>query len=351
MPALILAFVLVASIAVAAPIEIVLVEPAMATPEAVEQWKKEGFKAVAVVLDEEAAETAYRAVARAVSDGALDLYWWIEVARNPKLAEAHPRWMAALGSHQDWQKRFPKSPEPGAGEVAKAFPWVPIVYREAFDAHVQRIEGLLKRVPEGWRGLLLNDLQGAPSSCGCGNVLCRWAVDYYVPSTATKLEGDLTASKFVSEVRKRAGNKAVIPVWATECEDVDLPADKNKGRPGTGLCGTVACATGACPDSFARQWSALVSAHNGPVGLLGLHNALERTRNEFGGGPQWPTNAVAYVDRTLPAHNVKTIAHDRLWVVVEETAREAAAKAGVGAVIVARAKIDQSYEPRIISAK
>ncbi|HZO83839.1 MAG TPA: hypothetical protein VFC26_01420, partial [Verrucomicrobiae bacterium] len=62
-------------------------------------------------------------------------------------------------------------------------------------------------------------------------------------------------------------------------------------------------------------------------------------------------NAVAYVDRTLPAHNVKTIAHDRLWVVVEETAREAAAKAGVGAVIVARAKIDQSYEPRIISAK
>jgi hypothetical protein len=60
---------------------------------------------------------------------------WIEVARNPKLATAHPRWMAALGSHEDWQKNFPKFPEPGVAEVAKAFPWVPISYREAFDAH------------------------------------------------------------------------------------------------------------------------------------------------------------------------------------------------------------------------
>ena len=64
-----------------------------------------------------------------------------------QLAAAHPRWMAALGSHEDWQKNFKNFPEPGAGEVAKAFPWVPIGYREAFDAHLARIEQLLKRDP------------------------------------------------------------------------------------------------------------------------------------------------------------------------------------------------------------
>src|SRR5207247_492759 len=83
---------------------------------------------------------------------------------------------------------------------------------------------LLKRAPPGWRGLLLNDLQAGPSSCGCGTLQCRWAVDYHVHPTANKLEGDDVAARFVAEVRKRAGDKAVIPVWTTECEEVVLPA-------------------------------------------------------------------------------------------------------------------------------
>jgi hypothetical protein len=47
----------------------------------------------------------------------------------------------------------------------------------------------------------------------------------------------------------------------------------------------------------------------------------------------------------------------QLWVVVEgnndeeNIARHAAAQVGVGAVLVARSKIEQSYEPRMISAK
>jgi hypothetical protein len=297
-------------------------------------------------------------MARHILEGGLDLYWWIEVARNPKMAASHPRWMAALGMHEDWQKNFPNFPEPGIGEVAKAFPWVPISYREAFDAHLGRIEQLLKRAPSGWRGLLLNDLQAGPSSCGCGNLQCRWAIDYHVRPTATKLEGDDAAARFVEEVRKRAGDKPIIPVWTTECEEVDLPADKHQGRPGTGLCGTVGCATGACPQAFTGQWSALVSSHDGPIGLLALHTALQRTQKEFGGGPGWATNAIAYLDKTLPANGGKAVSAGRLWVVVEDTpnaeeatARERARKAGVGAVIVTRTRIDQSYEPRMISAK
>jgi len=340
------------------PLEIVLVEPEMVTAAAVSQWKKERFAAVAVILDERTSKAAYRDVARPISDGALDLYCWIEVGRNPKLAAAHPAWMAALGSHADWQKNFPNAPEPKIGEVAKAFPWVPIGYRETFEAHLARVDQLLERAPLGWRGLLLNDLQAGPSSCGCGNVQCRWAIDYHVRSTATKLEGDDVAARFTAEVRQRSGNRSVIPVWTTECAEVDMPADKHQGRPGTGLCGTVGCATGACPDTFSRQWSALTSAHDGPVGLLALHTALQRTQKEFGGGPGWVTNAVAYLDQTLPANGSKPISAQRIWVVVEgfrpddETvAREQAAKAGVGAVIVSRAKIDQSYQPRMVSTK
>lgn len=342
----------------ASPVEMVLVEAQAVTSGMVSQWKGEGFKAVAVVLDEGTSESGYRELAGRISDGGLELYCWIEVGRNPKLARAHPRWMAALGSHNDWQKKFPNAPEPGAGEVAKAFPWVPIGYREAFDAHLARIEQLLKHAPPGWRGLLLNDLQGGPSSCGCGNLQCRWAIDYHASSTAIKLEGDDVAARFVAEVRKRAGEKTVIPVWTTECAEVDLPADKHQGRPGTGLCGTVGCATGACPDAFTRQWSALVSDHAGPIGLLALHSILERTRGEFGGGPGWVTNSIGYLNQTLPSHGGQAMPADRLWVVVEgfqkddeAQARELAAQAGVGAVIVARAKMDQSYAPRMIPTK
>jgi hypothetical protein len=162
----------------------------------------------------------------------------------------------------------------------------------------------------------------------------------------------------VAEVRKRTGDKTVVPVWTTECEEVDLPADKHQGKPGTGRCGTVGCATGACPQVFTRQWSALASGHDGAICLLALHTALQRTQKDFGGGPGWVTNAIAYLDKTLPANGGNAISSDRLWVVVEDTrnaegvaARELATKAGVGAVIVARAKIDQSYAPKMISAK
>jgi hypothetical protein len=343
--------------AIPSAVEMVLVDAGMVKPAAVAQWKKEGFKAVAVVLDERTAEAACRELARHVSDVGLDLYWWIEVARNPKLAEAHPRWMAALGMHEDWQKNFPNVPEPKAGEVAKAFPWVPIAYREAFDAHLARIEQLLKRVPSGWRGLLLNDLQGGPSSCGCGNLQCRWAIDYGVRSTATKMRDDFVAVRFLTEVRKRTGDKLVIPVWTTECAAVDLPADKNHGRAGTGLCGTVGCATGACPETFAHQWSALTIDYAGPISLLALHTALQRTDRTFGGGPGWVTNAISYLNQTLPAHGGKAVPASQLWAVVqgseaeEDAARKTAAQAGVAAVIVARAKIDQSYEPRMVLTK
>lgn len=341
----------------AKPLEGVIVRLADVTSANLAAWKRDGRSAIVVVLDETADRTALRECAVRLASARVDLYYWIEVARNRTMADAHPHWMSSLGQHRDWQRRFPGVPTPAEGrEVAKAYPWVPIGYRETFDAHLSRITELLRQAAEPYRGLLLNDLQGGPASCGCGNLQCRWALDYGVPSTAELLKGDDVARRFIDEVRKLAAGKDVIPVWMTECEHDDLPARLRNGAETTGLCGSVPCATGICPKVFARQWSSLVSAGDSPVGLLVLQKELERTGPRYAGSP-WISKAVEYID-TIPAlHGEPSLTHDRLWVIVQghgvpareqAATRAAALKTQPAAVLIAETPLDQSYEPRVI---
>ena len=337
----------------------ILVAPKDASKTAAVTWKSQGFQRAALLLDEATSAADYKTAATAVTDAGVELLYWIDVGRNRDMADKNPRWMAALGTHHEWLANFPNAREPGIGEVAKAYPWVPIRYVETFGAHLTRIEKLLSSVPTGWTGLLLNNLQGGPSSCGCGNIQCRWALDHHVPSTATKLEGDDVPARFVAEVARRAPGKQIIPVWTTECSEADLPARHNNGKPGTGRCGGIACAHSACEEIFAAQWNALATNNPaGPIALLATHSALDRTNPKFGGGPGWVTNAVQQLHQTLKARSIPAFSRERLWVVVEglqkseeETARKAAAESGVAGIIVSRIKIDQSYEPRIISTK
>lgn len=338
------------------PLEAVLVAADAATGDRVAGWKREGFGAVAVVLGDDVAAPALQAAAKAVADNGLALYVWVEVGRNAEMARDHPEWMASLGSHDDWRKRFPKARPPGAGEVAKAWPWVPIGYREAFDAHLGRAKTLLARVPAGCRGVLLNDLQGGPSSCGCGNAQCRWATDYGVPPTGTKLAGPGAAARFVAEVGKLAPGQEVVPVWTTECEPEDLPADKlPKGGWGTGYCGGVECLA-TCRKRYAEQWAALHADRTGPTGLLLLHKEFGRDRGEYGGPAAWVAQGVGYAERA----GAEPVARSRLWLVVQgynvsadeaAAARRVAVKLGPKVVLVARTPLDQSYEPRVVPVK
>lgn len=333
-----------------------IVVPASVVAEQAARWKADGVTAVAVVLDEAHAPEKYVAAAKAISDAALHLYYWVEVGRNPAMAREHPSWMASLGTHDDWLRRFPGVKKPNAGEVAKAFPWVPITYRESYDAHLDRITELLDRRAAGpYAGLLLNDLQGGPSSCGCGNLLCRWATDYHVPSTATKLHGDDVAARFIAEVRERAADKVVVPVWTTECQDIDLPENLAPGGQSTGLCGGVPCAktSSACPREFTRQWTALTGGVQRPVGVLALQAELEQTGH-------FASRAVAYLDAVPPKHGGGAVEHERLWLVIQghglspedRTAnRAAAAGLGVGAVFESLVPMSQSFEPRVVSVK
>ena len=92
-------------------------------------------------------------MAREVDRAGMTLCPWVEVARNPSMADAHPEWMAAPGGHHDdWRRRFPDAPKAKAGEVIKAWPWVPIGYAPAFDAHRERLKSLLGDLPGRWPG-------------------------------------------------------------------------------------------------------------------------------------------------------------------------------------------------------
>ena len=335
------------------PVEYLMINPDGITETKLAGWKKEGFSGIVLTLDERFEAPVYEHAARAIAAHGLDHYYWVEVARNPRFASEHPEWMASLGSHDDWRKQFPKLRQTEEGEVAKAWPWVPIAYRDALDAHIARIKSLLARVPAHHRGLLLNDLQGGPSSCGCGNLHCRWAIDYHVPSTAEKSDRHDIAATFIAKVESLTSGKDVIPVWTTECEQHDMALEKQPQNTwSTGYCGGVNCFN-YCLERFSEQWKVLHAAHRGPIAVLALHKELRRSRTEYGPPGNWIKQAVTYLNQK----DVKLVPQPKLWVVVqgydvdiqeEQSARKAAFEVGADVVLVARTGIDQSFEPRIV---
>lgn len=114
----------------------VIADAEAVTAEQTAKWRRDGYQAAAIVLDERHKATDYRRAAQSLGAAGLDLYYWIEVARNAKVADAHPDWMASLGLHADWHERFPKTPPPKPGEVPKAyrFGWQPV--RHGGDGHL-----------------------------------------------------------------------------------------------------------------------------------------------------------------------------------------------------------------------
>ena len=89
----------------------VLVRIERISPEFLAAWKAKGVSAVVVPLDD-ASKRRWKPMAEAVERAGMTLWPWIEVARNPAMADAHPEWMAAIGGHHDdWRRRFPRRPD------------------------------------------------------------------------------------------------------------------------------------------------------------------------------------------------------------------------------------------------
>jgi hypothetical protein len=275
----------------------------------------------------------------------MSLWPWIEVARNPAMADAHPAWIAAIGAHHDdWRRRFANAPAAKSDEVVKAWPWVPIGYAAAFDAHRRRINGLLADLPGIWAGVFLNDLQAGPSSCGCGNDQCRWALDYGSTPTSVKRPGDDAAARLIAEISAGHPGKLIVPVWVTECEAVDLMDAKD----GTGLCGRVPCARGDCWPRYGRNWNALLRATDGPIALGVWTETFRRDPT------RWIESDLALFQKPpgggIPLAPERSIVVIQAWGKLESAAitlteRCRPSRAGW---VVAVDPIDQSWQPRIV---
>lgn len=279
----------------------------------------------------------------------LDLYYWIEVARCPELADAHPEWMASLQGHSEWRRLFKDSPTPAADEVVKTYPWVPILNKEPFEGQLARVRKLLEDRPKP-RGVFLNDLQGAPSACGCGNHLCRWTADYGKIRTATPLAND-APGQFVQEIQKILPQCQVIPVWTTECEEHDGAKD--------GMCAGVGCFKGICWKAYTEQLMP-VAKRSQTLGVLLPFRAFRRDLATYREPAGWITHAVKSFQTMPVRHRGTAIQATRLitvlqgWSVTDEQIAQqikVAQRARVTGYLISYAKIEQGWEPRIMKWK
>ena len=310
--------------------------------------KDGGANAVILQLDglSDAQRQREASAAKLIQQSGLDLFYWIEIARCPELADAHPEWMASLQGHSEWRRFFRDVPRPKKGvEVVKNYPWVPVLYQEAFEAHRQRVERLLRDKPPA-KGILLNDLQGGPSACGCGNPLCRWTGDYGPIKTATEMPVD-AAARFVAAIGKLAPKSEIIPVWVTECEAHDGAKD--------GLCAGVGCFKGICWKAYSKQLSPL-AAQSKRIGVLLPFRALQRDLPIYGDKAGWVRHALKTFQTMPPRHGGEAVAASRLICVLQgwdvtpaeiEAQKKQASEAGAAGYIVSRAKIDQGWQPQI----
>ncbi|MCA9213872.1 MAG: hypothetical protein KDB27_12460 [Planctomycetales bacterium] len=309
---------------------------------------EEGFNSVVLLVEGNAEEqvSARQGAAKRINSSSLGLCYWIEVARCPELADAHPAWMASLQTHDEWRRLYPDAPKPTADQVMKTYPWVPILSREPFTAQLNRIEKLLAEMPPP-AAVYLNDLQGAPSACGCGNTLCRWTSDYGKRRTTVPL-GDDAATLFVEAVKKVVPNSEVIPVWTTECEKHDGATD--------GQCAGVGCYDGICWKAYVKQLAPLAQA-NKHIGALAPYRAFKRDLPIYGEPCGWIRFVVESFAEMPKRHGADGIDASRLTLVLQgwdvgadDVAKQisVATESGVSGYVVAFTEIQQDWKPKLI---
>lgn len=304
-----------------------------------------GDDTVVLAIGDHDVTTTMVAGATAVRAAGLRLGYWIEVGHCERLADAHPEWVASLQGHGEWRQNAPDFAEPPADQVVIAWPWVPVRYAEAFAAHQQRVAAQLRALPPA-DFVFLNDLQGPPAACGCGNVLCRWATDYTLHGQPPAREATLlppdAAARFVAGVQTLVPASLVIPVWVTECEEADTTAD--------GACHGVGCYHGACWREFDRQWVPLRD-HCSHIALCLTWRTFGRDLPRYDDQAGWVAFASAHLRERAKSHHGGELAATRLVAIVDDDGTgkgvAMARAAGITAILVLRVGIDATFQPRL----
>jgi len=328
----------------AAKLRAALLAPEQVTEDRLAALKTESYNAAGICLSETNPAWQIAAAGR-ISRSELALYYWIEIGRNAALADAHPEWMASIQTHPEYRRFFPDLPKLETNQVVKNYPWVPVLYAETFPVHLERVRRLLEGKPQP-TGIFLNDLQGSPSACGCGNDLCRWTTDYGPLRTATRLPND-AAAKFVGEVRKLAPKAKIIPVWTSECEELDKQT----------LCAGVNCFKGTCWREFTAQVQAVAETSETIAALL-PYKSFKRDLAEYGPTAGWISQALESFSRMPMRYASNGVPASRLIAVLqgwEVTSQQIAAqldqaqKAGAAGGLVSFVLIEQSWAPRVFN--
>lgn len=325
-----------------------LIKTSDASKTRLEELKSSGTNTIVFPLNssDDQTKVAIRLACETVEQEGLSLGYWIEVARSPELADEHPEWMASLQTHEEWRRFFPNAPKPQSDEVVKTYPWVPILSRKPFDAQLKRVRSSISGLPTA-KYVFLNDLQGAPSACGCGSPLCRWTSDYGDRRTTVPL-GDDAAALFLSKIQSDSPDSEIVPVWTTECEEHDGSHD--------GLCAGVGCFKGICWKAYTRQLMP-VSKASKRVAVLALYKEFQRDLPIYGTAEaSWVNYAIRTFQTMPPQQGGEPIAASRMIAVLQgwdtskteiEAQQNIATTAGASGYVTAYDKIEQSWAPKI----
>jgi hypothetical protein len=326
-----------------------LVRVSDVTVERLGELQKQGIQAIVLLLPDTAAddEQNEQGAAELVLAEGLELNYWLDVGRCVSLAEQHPEWMASLQTHDEWRRLFPETRQPDSDEVAKTYPWVPILSREPFAAQLERTKRALLDLPRPSR-IYLNHLQGAPSACGCGNTLCRWTSDYGKKRTTTPL-GDDAAALFVRALKKVVSGAEIVPVWTTECEERD-------GHP-DGQCAGVGCFDGICWKAWTRQLMP-ISDECPNIAALALYKSMQRDDPYYGTRAAWVGEVVKFFSSMPSKEQQPGVAAERLTVVLQgwdvtadelQSQIQVAGNSQAGGYIIDYTRLDQGWQPKIIN--
>ena len=305
-------------------------------------WKNEGWNSIVLELVDDGPQEELIQAAKLIEKFEMRLEYFIEVARSPKLAESQPQLMASLQGHQEWRRLYPDFPELEPGHVVKTWPWVPIVYRGAFDAQLKRLETLMASLPTPNR-IWLHDLQGGPSCCGCGHPLCRWTGDYGPIHTA-ELMGDDAASQFVKNVQTKFPTSDVVPIWTIECEEEDQHD----------VCGGVGCYNGICWKAWNKQLTPLANSTD-LVGVSCFYKEYGRDLPRYHTPAGWIRFAIEGFETMRRKHEATGLPPNRLVAVLQgwevsqdevDAQIDAAQAAKTHGILLVVSKQDQSWRPK-----
>ena len=321
----------------------IAVDVSQVAEASIEQWKTQDWQQIVLMVDDEMESERIVQACQLIQNAKLPVEYFWEVARCPKLADAHPEWMASLQGHDEWRRLHPDFPAEKSNEVVKTYPWVPICYQESFAAQLDRITQRLETLPAPQR-VWLHDVQAAPSACGCGHPLCRWTGDYGPIHTAEPL-GDSAAADFIRKLNERFPKIEFVPIWTTECEEEDEHE----------ACGGVGCFEGICWNAWTRQLAAIEQVS--PIlGVSSFYKAYERDLPRYGQTAAWIKSAVSFFETVPTKKNSASVKPDRLVVVLQGwdvSDKEIAAQVAHGltsqarGILLVQPQVDQSWEPRI----